>query len=77
MSFKFNTNLFRFCDEECAERMNGGGDATTSRTRGTGGHGATRGDGAKRGGDAGRWEAAASLEAMQQPAGQEVHEAMA
>jgi hypothetical protein len=33
-----------------AERMSGGGNATTSQTRGTGGHGATRGDGVMRGG---------------------------
>jgi hypothetical protein len=45
--------------EEHAKRMSNGGDATTSRTRGTGGHGMTRGNGAMRGGDAGRWEAAA------------------
>jgi hypothetical protein len=42
-----------------AERMSNGGDATTRRTRGTGGHGATRGNGAMRDGDAGRWEAVA------------------
>jgi hypothetical protein len=59
------------------ERMSGRGNATTSQTRGTGGHGATRGNGAMRVGDAGRWEAAARGEATQQPAGQEVREAMA
>jgi hypothetical protein len=37
----------------------------------------TRGDSAIRGRDASRWEAAASVKTMQQPAGQEVHEAMA
>jgi hypothetical protein len=43
------------------------GDATTSRTRVMGGHGATRGDGGMRGGDAGRSEAAAFVEATRQP----------
>ncbi len=62
--------------EERTKRMSGGGDTTTSQARGTGGHGVTRGNGAMRGGDAGRWEAAASVEIMQQPAGQEVCEAM-
>jgi hypothetical protein len=42
-----------------AKRMSNGGDATTSWTRGTGGHCTMRGNGAMRGGDAGRWEAAA------------------
>jgi hypothetical protein len=42
-----------------------------------GGHGATRGNSAMRGGDTGRWEAAASVEEMQQPAGQEVCKVMA
>ncbi len=60
-----------------AKRISGGGNGTTSRTRGMGGHGMTRGDGTMRGRDAGRWEGAASVEAMQQPADQEVHEAMA
>jgi hypothetical protein len=32
------------------------GNATTSQTRGMGGHGATRGNGGMRGGDAGRSE---------------------
>jgi hypothetical protein len=57
--------------------MSNGGDATTSWTRGTGGHGATRGDGAMRGRDAGIWEAGAGVEVTQQPAGQELWEAMA
>ncbi len=43
-------------------QMGGGGmrkgDATTSRTRGTRGHGVMRGNGTMRGGDTGRWEAA-------------------
>ncbi len=47
--------------------MGGGGvrrgNATTSQTRGTGGHGAMRGDGGMRGRDAGRLEAAAFVEA--------------
>jgi hypothetical protein len=59
-----------------AKRMSNGGDATTSRTRDMGGHGAMRGDSAMRGGDASRWEAAASVEAMQQLVGQEVRVAM-
>jgi hypothetical protein len=70
----------RWCNnkpEGHAERMSGGGNATTSRTRGTGGHGATRGNGVMICGDAGRWEVVASLEAMQQPATQEEREAMA
>ncbi len=45
------------------------GDATTSRTRGTGGHGARRGNGGMRGRDTGRSKAVAFVEAMQQPAG--------
>ncbi len=44
------------------------GNPTTSRTRVMGGHSATRGDGGMRGGDAGRSEAAAFVEATQQPA---------
>ncbi len=43
----------------CAKRMSGGGNATTSRTSGKGGHGMTRGNGMMRGGDTGRWEAVA------------------
>ncbi len=41
------------------KRISGRGNATTSRTRSTGGDGATRGDGAMEGGDARRWEVAA------------------
>jgi hypothetical protein len=51
----------RQCDielEERAKRMSSGGNVTTSRTRGTGGHSLTRGDGTMRGGDAGKWKAA-------------------
>jgi hypothetical protein len=50
------------------------GDATTSRTRGTGGHDATRGDVGMRGRDVGRLAAAAFVEAMRQPAGLEARE---
>ncbi len=50
------------------------GDATTSRTRGTGGYGTTRGDGGMRGRDARRSEAAASVEATRRLAGLEVQE---
>ena len=57
-----------------AKRMSNGGNATTSRKRVTGGHGATRGNGAMRGVDAGRLEAAAAVEATRQPAGLEVQE---
>jgi hypothetical protein len=42
-----------------AKRMSGRGDATTSQTRGMGGHGPMRGNGAMRGRDDGRLEAAA------------------
>jgi hypothetical protein len=45
------------------------GNATTSRTKGMGGHGVTRGIGRIRGGDAGRWAAVTQGEAIQQPAG--------
>jgi hypothetical protein len=71
---------WRRCDnqpEGHTKRMSGGGDTTTSRARGMGGHGTTRGNGAMICGYAVRWAVAASVEAMQQPAGQEVHEAMA
>jgi hypothetical protein len=60
-----------------AKRMSSRGNPTTSWTRGKEGHGATRGTGAMRGGDASRWEVVALGEATQQPAGQEVWEAMA
>jgi hypothetical protein len=50
------------------------GNATTSQTRGTRGHGVARGDGGMSGGDAGRSEAAVSVEAMRQPAGLEARE---
>ncbi len=42
-----------------AKRMRGGDEATTSWTRGMGGHGATIGDGAMRGRDSGIWEVGA------------------
>ncbi len=43
----------------CTERMSGGGNATTSRSIGTGGHGTMRGNDMMRGRDAGRWEVVA------------------
>ncbi len=50
-------------ERQSGQQMEGGsvrrGDATTSQTRGTRGHGAIQGNGTMRGGDAGRWEAAA------------------